>query len=80
LHFRDFISRPCRHFLEAADAVNNLWLNRDQGGVSETVAAAAWQDVEGPSTNIGVAINPSRFRISVPGHLGGSNYAWFPSS
>jgi hypothetical protein len=40
LHFRYFISRPGRHFVEAAHAVNNLWLNRDQGGVSEALVAA----------------------------------------
>jgi hypothetical protein len=52
LHFRVFISRPGRHFVEAAYAVNNLWLNRDQGGVSEPRAAAARHDAEESRTKV----------------------------
>jgi hypothetical protein len=79
LHFRVFIRRPGRHFVEAAYAVNNLWLNRDQGGVSEAVAAAARQDTDESRSNALIAINPSRLRFSVPELLGGSHYARFAS-
>jgi hypothetical protein len=80
LHFRDFISRPGRHFVEAAYAVNNLWLNRDQGGVSEPRAAAARHDAEESRTKVLIAISPSRLQFSVPEHLGESHYARFASS
>jgi hypothetical protein len=80
LHFRDFTSRPGRHFVEAGHAVNNLWLNRDQGGVSEPLAAAARHDAEESRTNGFIAINPSGLRLSVPEHLGGSDYARVASS
>jgi hypothetical protein len=79
LHFRYFISRPGRPFVEAAFAVNNLWLNRDQGSVSEAVAASGQDAAEFRSTVL-IAINPSRLRLSVPEPLGGSHYARFASS
>jgi hypothetical protein len=80
LHFRYFISRPGRPFVEAVFAVNNLWLNRDQGSVSEAVAASARQDAGEFRSNILIAINPSRLRLSVPEPLGGSHYARSASS
>jgi hypothetical protein len=66
---------PVRHFVEAADAVNNLWLNRDQGGVNEASAPVARQDADEAQSNVLDAINPSRLRFSVPEHLGGNHYA-----
>jgi hypothetical protein len=80
LHFRYFISRPGRPFVEAAFAVNNLWLNRDQGSVSEAVAASVRQDAEVFRSIVLIAINPSRLRLSVPELLGGSHYARLASS